>query len=246
MPPQNQSLLYIYTYNQLVIDPSESIPPAHICTHAHKHIHIYILHFLGGGLLGIAHVGFICVLEEAGIRFLGLGGASVGAIIASIMSVVRKTPLEMSWHHLLAILATVQFSNFEDGDPFWVHLREDYNCKDKKSITSLNIIWRILSNWRTITKAWTDMGLHPGKRFHEWLKDIMERYGVHNQKELDERMRLDLNLIRVRGDCQVCTLFQRDGFFDEELRRRSVAEMFPCAFILTEPRTERTSCENHR
>jgi predicted acylesterase/phospholipase RssA len=30
-------------------------------------------------MLGIAHVGFVRVLEEAGVRFLGLGGTSAGA-----------------------------------------------------------------------------------------------------------------------------------------------------------------------
>lgn len=30
-------------------------------------------------MLGIAHVGFVRALEEAGVRFLGLGGTSAGA-----------------------------------------------------------------------------------------------------------------------------------------------------------------------
>jgi len=36
----------------------------------------------GGGTLGIALVGYIHALEQAGVRFLGMGGSSVGAIVA--------------------------------------------------------------------------------------------------------------------------------------------------------------------
>lgn len=33
----------------------------------------------GGGMLGIALVGYTYVLEQAGIRFLGVGGTSAGS-----------------------------------------------------------------------------------------------------------------------------------------------------------------------
>ena len=36
----------------------------------------------GGGMLGIALVGYTYVLEQVGLRFLGLGGSSAGAINA--------------------------------------------------------------------------------------------------------------------------------------------------------------------
>jgi predicted acylesterase/phospholipase RssA len=51
----------------------------------------------GGGMLGIAHVGFVRVLETAGVRFIGLGGASAGAINAALVAAVRKTPDDISW-----------------------------------------------------------------------------------------------------------------------------------------------------
>ena len=47
-------------------------------------------------MLGVAHVGFVSVLENAGIRFLGLGGTSAGAINAALMAAVRKSPLDVS------------------------------------------------------------------------------------------------------------------------------------------------------
>jgi predicted acylesterase/phospholipase RssA len=51
----------------------------------------------GGGVLGIAHVGFVRMLELAGIRFLGVGGASAGAINAVLVAATRSRPDKESW-----------------------------------------------------------------------------------------------------------------------------------------------------
>lgn len=65
----------------------------------------------GGGLLGIAHVGFVCVLEEAGVRFRGIGGTSAGAINAVIVAASRKDdkgkfdPSQESWEKTLDVSA---------------------------------------------------------------------------------------------------------------------------------------------
>jgi len=57
----------------------------------------------GGGMLGIAHVGFMRVLEQAGIRFIGLGGASAGAINAALTAAVRQSPDKTSWEELAKV-----------------------------------------------------------------------------------------------------------------------------------------------
>lgn len=51
----------------------------------------------GGGVLGIAHVGFVAALEEAGVRFMGLGGTSAGAINAAMIAAVRDRLDDTSW-----------------------------------------------------------------------------------------------------------------------------------------------------
>lgn len=40
----------------------------------------------GGGMLGIALVGYTWALEQAGLRFLGLGGTSAGSINALLLA----------------------------------------------------------------------------------------------------------------------------------------------------------------
>jgi len=42
----------------------------------------------GGGVLGVALVGYTYVLEQAGIRFLRLAGTSAGAINTSLLVVI--------------------------------------------------------------------------------------------------------------------------------------------------------------
>lgn len=66
-------------------------------------------------MLGIAHVGFVAVLEEAGVRFMGLGGTSAGAINAAAIAAVRDGLDGISWLDTysvsvlsLALLAALQ------------------------------------------------------------------------------------------------------------------------------------------
>lgn len=42
----------------------------------------------GGGVLGLALVGYIYILEQAGIRFIGIAGTSAGSIAALLLSAI--------------------------------------------------------------------------------------------------------------------------------------------------------------
>ncbi|MFD2999340.1 patatin-like phospholipase family protein [Pontibacter toksunensis] len=69
----------------------------------------------GGGMLGIALVGYVYALEQAGIRFLQLGGTSAGSINAMLMAAAGQKNMEASkW--ILGILANKNFDEFVDGD----------------------------------------------------------------------------------------------------------------------------------
>ena len=43
--------------------------------------------FEGGGAKGLAHVGAIAAAQELGVQFVGVAGASAGAIVASLIAV---------------------------------------------------------------------------------------------------------------------------------------------------------------
>jgi len=44
----------------------------------------------GGGVFGIALLGYIYVLEQANIRFLGIGGTSAGSIVALLLAALNR------------------------------------------------------------------------------------------------------------------------------------------------------------
>src|SRR5688572_7336771 len=69
----------------------------------------------GGGVLGIALVGYTYVLEEVGIRFLRIGGTSAGAINAALLASLGK-PEQAKSEEILSHLASVDMGSFVDGD----------------------------------------------------------------------------------------------------------------------------------
>ncbi len=68
----------------------------------------------GGGVLGIALVGFTYILEYAGIRFWRLAGTSAGAINAMFLAAI-KAKNETKSEEILEELAAVKLISFADG-----------------------------------------------------------------------------------------------------------------------------------
>lgn len=70
----------------------------------------------GGGILGIALVGYTYILEKMGIRFLRLAGTSAGAINTALMTVIGEKKGEKSVH-ILESLCNLDFFCLVDGPP---------------------------------------------------------------------------------------------------------------------------------
>jgi len=68
----------------------------------------------GGGVLGVALVGYTYVLEELGIRFLKLAGTSAGAINTLLMAAINRKQDKKS-EIILDILANKNLFDFVDG-----------------------------------------------------------------------------------------------------------------------------------
>lgn len=71
----------------------------------------------GGGILGVALVGYTYILEQAGIRFLRLAGTSAGAINTALLVVIGKKQDAKS-EKTLEYISGLNFFNFVDGHPF--------------------------------------------------------------------------------------------------------------------------------
>jgi len=91
----------------------------------------------GGGVLGVALVGYTYILEQMGIRFVRLAGTSAGAINTALMTVIGEKKDAKSVPILDAI-CNLNFFNLVDGHPAarWVIknfiTHEDFTFKVKK------------------------------------------------------------------------------------------------------------------
>ncbi len=132
----------------------------------------------GGGVLGVALIGYIYVLEQVGIRFLSLAGTSAGSINTMLMAAAGTCDVEKSeW--ILDCLCNKNLFDFVDGDSdardFIDALLSD-SSKFKLAIKGAQVV----DNFRD------DFGLNPGTNFHQWLTNLLLQKGIKNYKDLKE------------------------------------------------------------
>uniref|UniRef100_A0A383WDF1 Patatin n=1 Tax=Tetradesmus obliquus TaxID=3088 RepID=A0A383WDF1_TETOB len=167
----------------------------------------------GGGLLGIAHVGFVCVLEEAGVRFRGIGGTSAGAINAVIVAASRKDdkgkfdPSQESWEKTLDILTHAKFESFQDGEGVKnsnALLKLALGASGEAKPSKLSLAWAVAKALPELPRIWQNRGLHPGNEFQDWVKKQLEDKGIENVAGLHEAMSLDRlsNKVHLREGVQ--------------------------------------------
>ena len=103
----------------------------------------------GGGVLGVALVGYTYILEEMGIRFLRLAGTSAGAINTALMTVMGHKK-EAKSTRILKSICDLNFFNLVDGHPAarWVIknfiTHQDFTTKVKLRISIFISILAIL------------------------------------------------------------------------------------------------------
>jgi NTE family protein len=124
----------------------------------------------GGGTLGVALLGYLYVLEKAGLRFLGIGGTSAGAVTATLLAVADR-PSGSRTQRLLGALANMPMKEFidgkSDGDTDAVHAI--YSWLDRKS--GLRKLWtgaQVIDNLKQIC------ALNRGQVFKEWVQSELK------------------------------------------------------------------------
>lgn len=150
----------------------------------------------GGGVLGIAFAGYIHVLEKAGLRFVGLGGASAGSITALVLAAI-DTPGQAKGERLVQVLADIPMVGFMDG-------KEDGDADAPDFIKAMlqrpgiaKGFWKglqVLDNLQEI------QGLNRGDRFHAWLVSTLAAVGIHSTEALRQRMATTPDGWRLRAD----------------------------------------------
>lgn len=138
----------------------------------------------GGGVLGIGLLGYIYILEQAGLRFIGLGGTSAGSITALVLAALDVPERDKS-RPLIDIVANMPMASFIDG-------------KDDKDSDAPDFINTMLARPSLGKMLWKGMqildnleemqGLNRGVRFHGWLTEVLGKVGIHTTDDLRKRM----------------------------------------------------------
>jgi NTE family protein len=145
----------------------------------------------GGGVLGIALVGYTYALESVGIRFLGLGGTSAGAINALVIAALAP-PQEAKSTQLVELLANLDMFSFVDGDSDARDFVE--SLVDGAGIVKMS--WKVMQILDNLSER---LGLNPGNAFLDWLRDTIGAAGVRTTRDLTDRMRTVPPGLRTRA-----------------------------------------------
>ncbi|MGH9840389.1 MAG: patatin-like phospholipase family protein [Blastocatellia bacterium] len=145
----------------------------------------------GGGVLGIALVGYLYVMEEMGIRFLRIGGTSAGSINAMLLASVGEAK-EQKAEAIINHLGNLDLYSFVDGDEgarsFIRHLLEEDDDEEEKP----GFFSRLKGIGGTLlesTGIWDELfsgklGLNPGEKFHEWTRGVLEQSRIRTTRDL--------------------------------------------------------------
>lgn len=134
----------------------------------------------GGGILGLALVGYTYILEKAGIRFYSLAGSSAGSINTLLMAGLCK-PGEVTSQKIINAIDGKNFFDFVDGPQRIKNLIQ-------KKIEGKNIFWNVVWNFSRIYGLLKNkFGLNPGTNFENWLDSALEKEGIKTFKDLQER-----------------------------------------------------------
>lgn len=147
----------------------------------------------GGGMLGIALVGYVYALEQVGIRFLGLGGTSAGSINALLMAAAAPRE-QASTDWLIEQLANQNFYDFVDGDSD----ARDFTADLLRPTETRRGLWGwvrravgksdlINDGLQVIDNLRDDYGLHPGDKFREWITALLADRGITTIAQLRAR-----------------------------------------------------------
>lgn len=133
----------------------------------------------GGGVLGVALVGYTYVLEQMGLRFFSLAGTSAGSINSLLLASFGDISQPKS-EKIIQILANKNLYEFVDGDK---DVKDFVNALVEKAKV-LKLAWK---GMQVIDNLTQDLGLNPGDDFTNWLSGILKQNGIETTRDLYER-----------------------------------------------------------
>lgn len=143
----------------------------------------------GGGVLGVALIGYLYTLEEAGIRFGSIGGTSAGSIAAMLLAACGS-PSERKSEKIIDLIADMPISSFVDGKQdgdnapreFIDQIMRYFKNKDANVLHTAFKAYKVKDNIEMM------MGLNRGDIFQEWMESTLNNFGVRTTVELYNKM----------------------------------------------------------
>jgi len=142
----------------------------------------------GGGVLGVALIGYTYVLEQMGIRFFSLAGTSAGSINAMLLAGLGDVSKPKS-EKVIDVLVNKNLYDFVDGDSD----SKDFIKALVEKAKRVKMIWK---GWQVIDELFDDLGLNPGDDFQNWLAQFLENNGIKSVADLNTTFeKLPSNLV---------------------------------------------------
>lgn len=135
----------------------------------------------GGGVLGIALLGYTFALEHAGVRFRSIGGTSAGAINACLLA-AAAAPDQPRSERVLGVLANLNMFSFIDGGDDARDFLKDY------VLDPAGPIRRIRSAYRNLDEICETFGMNPGRVFRDWVAATLGAWTIETTAQLSARM----------------------------------------------------------
>jgi NTE family protein len=135
----------------------------------------------GGGTLGIALVGYIHALEQAGIRFLGMGGSSIGAI-AALLAYSCGVRTEAKGEKLADFIGNMNLGSLVDGN----YVARKLSILLGKKKAPLHVLRIVLGAILSLRQIYTKLGLNPGDKLYEWISGRLSENGISTLADLNK------------------------------------------------------------
>ena len=146
----------------------------------------------GGGVLGVALIGYTYVLEQMGLRFFSLAGTSAGSINAMLLAGLGDVSKPKS-EKVIEVMINKNLYDFVDGDDD----SKDFIKALVEKAKRVKMIWK---GWQVIDEIFDDLGLNPGDDFLNWLATFLEKNGVKSVADLNAHFtKLPADLVIRRG-----------------------------------------------
>ena len=133
----------------------------------------------GGGVLGVALIGYTYVLEQMGLRFFSLAGTSAGSINSLLLASFGDISQPKS-DELIRVMVDKNLYDFVDGD----NDARDFIEALVEKAKPFKLAWK---GMQIIDNLTNDMGLNPGDNFFKWLSDILKDQQAGTTKKFLER-----------------------------------------------------------